>query len=1046
MARALVFVFLVFAAGIACSAVPAAVAESLLRVPAPGEHALRVVAPSVLELTYVTAPDGRASPMRPPQPAAAEFEVFAGGRRVTVSEVGVRRRVAYAPLKQRDLRVTNAVYLVLADPIAMGEKPVAVEVRQPKSRLWPEGTVFRATLAPLQWNPAIHVNEEGYAPGLPKLAMVGYYLGDLGELPVPGDARFELIDAGTGKTVHEGKLKRRRETGFNYTPAPYQQVWEADFSSFKDQGEFRLVVPGFGASLPFRIDDGMMMNFTRAYALGLYHQRCGGANELPFTRFTHAPCHVAPADVPVPAARFAKAWDIIANLNDKKPDHPSPWLRDDRSQLYPFVRTGKIDVSGGHHDAGDYSKYTINSAALVHPLMLAVDGFPGVADLDNLGLPESGDGIPDVLQEAKYEADFLAKLQDTDGGFYFLVYPKERRYESGTPPDKGDPQIVWPKNTASTAAAVAALAQCASSPVFQRHYPKEAKKYLEQAQLGWKFLTAAIEKHGQAGAYQKLTHYGHDFTHDDELAWAAAELFLATGDRAFEEKLFRWLNPADPEKRHWGWVRASFCYGNAIRSYAFAVRSQRLPANKVDAGYLAKCEAELRAAGDDALRWSRQSAYGTSFPEATKRQRRGGWFFASDRAFDATVAYQISPRPEYAETVVANINYELGCNPANVSYLTGLGQKRPREIVHQYAQSDRRVLPPSGIPLGSVQADFDYVGHYKTELRLTSYPPDDAATAPYPIYDRWSDAYNVQTEFVISNQGRSLGSLAFWAAQTPAKSVPWKSATARIVLPTKMAALHKPIIARLESELDLSAARIVWEGRDQEPAIGPSFTFVGKSAGEQWIEAETHLPDGRRMFAAAQFSANSPVVFWVNGALPGGAQPLTTGGDTWTWTKPVSKPNELVRSMYAATPQHESNGKTPLHEHGFDHAEETLSVDKGDVLFAFVYIDPENPPREIMLNWNDGTWEHRAYWGTSLIKYGNEGTPGQRNMGPMPKAGGWVRLEVPASAVALEGRAVKGMTFSVHGGRVIWDAAGKMTGATKALGRFPVPTPEPDAE
>src|SRR6185369_1860473 len=107
-------------------------------------------------------------------------------------------------------------------------------------------------------------------------------------------------------------------------------------------------------------------------------------------------------------------------------------------------------------------------------------------------IPESGDGISDLMQEAKWEADFLAKMQDTDGGFYFLVYPQGREYESNVTPDHGDPQVVWPKNTAVTAAAVAALAQCASSPLFKQKYPAEAASYLQKAQLGWTFLTNAI--------------------------------------------------------------------------------------------------------------------------------------------------------------------------------------------------------------------------------------------------------------------------------------------------------------------------------------------------------------------------------------------------------------------------------------------------------------------------------------------------------------------------------------------------------------------------
>src|SRR5258705_9630013 len=137
--------------------------------------------------------------------------------------------------------------------------------------------------------------------------------------------------------------------------------------------------------------------------------------------------------------------------------------------------------------------------------MFAVDSFAGVAALDNLGIPESGDGISDVMQIAKWEADYLAKLQDADGGFYFLVYPQNREYESNVTPDNGDPQVVWPKNTAATASAVAALAQCASSPKMKAAYPADAAKYLAKAKLGWQFLMNAINKYGKNGAYQKIT-------------------------------------------------------------------------------------------------------------------------------------------------------------------------------------------------------------------------------------------------------------------------------------------------------------------------------------------------------------------------------------------------------------------------------------------------------------------------------------------------------------------------------------------------------------
>jgi hypothetical protein len=287
---------------------------------------------------------------------------------------------------------------------------------------------------------------------------------------------------------------------------------------------------------------------------------------------------------------------------------------------------------------------------------------------------------------------------------------------------------------------------------------------------------------------------------------------------------------------------------------------------------------------------------------------------------------------------------------------------------------------------------------------------------------------------VINNQGRSLASLAFWAAQTPAKSQPWKSGTAKIVMPTATPALNSSFAVKLESsDIDLSSARIVWEARDQEPAFGSAFTVTPRNSGPQWIEAEAHLPDGRRVFAVAEYSATSAVVFWVEGALPKGATKIKEGGDDWHWIKAVSRPPEL--GARAASLQHQSSISTAIHEHGFDHAETSLFVEAGDVLFAYVFLDPQNPPKTIMLEWSDGrTWNHRAYWGPNLIPYGTANTTEQRSMGRLPAAGKWVRLDVPASAVGLEGQEVKGMIFRLHSGRVTWDACGKMSKAANEKG------------
>jgi hypothetical protein len=653
-----------------------------------------------------------------------------------------------------------------------------------------------------------------------------------------------VIDARSGKSVHRGPLTARLDKGFAFPW--YRRVLEANFTALKTPGEYLIVVSGLGASYPFMIHEGAHAAFARAFALGLYHQRCGIENALPFTRCLHAACHLAPAEIPIGAIKSLKGLEETAADAD----------------LFPFVRKGKVDVSGGHHDAGDYSKYTINSTGLIHALVFAADSFAGAGALDNLGMPESGDGKSDLLQIAKWEADFLAKMQDDDGGFYFLVYPRDRRYEGDVLPDKGDPQIVWPKNTAVAAAAVAALAQCASSPKFREFFPEEAKRYLEAAQRGWKFIIAAEEKYGRGQAYRKFTHYGDEFGDSDEIAWAACELFLATGDTAFEKELESRLDPRDPKTRRYGWRRLTDAYGNAIRSYAFGARSGRLPATKLYRQLLTRCEDEIVACAEDWVAAARDSAYGVSLPEPTKRVTGGGWFFPSDQAFDIAVAAQLDfppmadRRPAFREAVISNLNYEAGSNPVNVCFITGLGWKRPIEIVHQYAQNDRRALPLSGILLGSVQQGFSWVGTYKGELGALSFPLDGSKDYPYPLLDRWGESFNLQTEFVIINQAHALAATAWLMAQSPVRDQAWKAAAASIANAPKAATVGQPVTLKLTATgLDLTEARVVWEARGQDLAFGPDFTFTPKQAGPQWVEAEAQLPDGRRVFAVAEFPA-----------------------------------------------------------------------------------------------------------------------------------------------------------------------------------------------
>lgn len=808
-----------------------------LAIPPRGASTMQVLSPRVLEITRIGGPREWDFASAPPQ--AVRFTVEIDGKPVSVSAVGFRRRARYGPDRRDDLRVACVLYLRLARDVPAGGR---VRVRSHLGE-------WRAIASALRWSSVVHVNHEGYAPDGVKVATVGAWLGTLGELPITAE-RFSLVEDGSGRVVYRGALRPRPDGGFPQSPAPYQQVREADFSAWRTPGRYRVAVEGLGASFPFAVDRAVPANLARAYALGIYHQRCGAANALPFTRFVHGPCHTAPAEVPT--ARFAQTRQVLEDFTrGRDPGQTARPLSSVDQTLYPFVRKGRVDVHGGHHDAGDYSKYLIDSAQLVHALMFTADHVPGAARLDNLGLPESGDGHGDLLALARWEADFICRAQDRDGGFSFLVYPRDKKYEWDQMPDAGEPQVIFPKNTAATAACVAALAQTAASPAFRAQFPRDAARYLAAAKLGFAFLERAWRTNGRRGAYQRVSHYGAEFGDRDEIAWAEAEMFVATGQRRYAEMLRTDLDPADPALLRWGWWRLYEGWGCALRAMAFDGARRGMDPRLVEAA-----RSQIIEGGRDQVRYARACAYRTSFPTADKRFGNAAWYAGADRAFDAVAAYLLDPTDALLETVTGNVDFDLGANPVNVSFVTGLGWRRPREIVSQVAANDRQVLPPSGIPVGSLRSVEPYLARYGTALREAVFPRDDDPSRPYPLYDRWSDTWAVQSEMVTASQARCLATAVFLLSRAGGDRQPWRAAAARIMLPTTVQA-GRPVTARLSCPtLDPSkAARVVWERSGAEPVFGDATLTFTAPAGHSWIEAEVQWRDGRRAFASAEVTA-----------------------------------------------------------------------------------------------------------------------------------------------------------------------------------------------
>jgi hypothetical protein len=157
-----------------------------------------------------------------------------------------------------------------------------------------------------------------------------------------------------------------------------------------------------------------------------------------------------------------------------------------------------------------------------------------------------------------------------------------------------------------------------------------------------------------------------------------------------------------------------------------------------------------------------------------------------------------------------------------------------------------------------------------------------------------------------------------------------------------------------------------------------------------------------------------PERVWFEDRLPAGAHP----GGAWKWDEARGRP------AHTETPAPRAIG---LYGHWFQETPAGFEVGAEDKLFAYLYIPRGAEPQAVMLEWNDGTsWEHRAYWGADVIHRGQPGTPACQAMGPLPEAGRWVRLEVPADRVGLQGKVLRGMGFQMFGGQCFWGRTGAL--------------------
>ena len=760
---------------------------------------------SVTLLEAAQAPDalrpaGQYSIQSPDDPA------YAPDKSVKPRSVGLHRRLTR--LSDRfDLMVKpTTIFLALPAPMKPGctYRVVADAIDPAIAKLPPVSFDDRNQL-----NDAIRTNHLGYLPGRAKRAYVGQYMGDAGPMPITA-RRFEILDP-AGTACFTGDLVRR-QVGEELVG---QELWEADFTPFDRAGTYRVRIAGMGVSMPFAIGPDAYNPALGNLMRGNYHQRCGEEIPEAWSRFGRPACHLDDALLGPEAAK----------LKFVAPKNPPLYEADLSVRQRTCVH--------GHHDAGDYGKYTTSGAGYVFAILHAMEVFPDRFGEDTLGLPCSGNGIPDLLDEAKWELDWLASMQDTDGGVFGVIRPKTGGYENHLPPAKNG-RLLFPKDTAFTGSYAAALAKAARSPLVRKHFPREAADYLERARKAWAWL----EKNPR---FTQYFHYGAIFGDQDERCWAAAELFLATGEAPFAQYLQKNFDPA---QRRWGWWALFEAQGYAVMSIVAGPKS---PGDDL----LARCKAELKTACDALVAQSDANPYRLSFPPSSVQHKSFGWFFPGEMAgYPLLMGFRASGDARYLQCALDNMSYSMGTNASGHFLFSGLGHKRNAEVVHDPSKHDDIAEPSPGIPLGIGSSGLYYLSRYGKRAGEGQHPNE------WPLLNRWYDGFNVQTEFTTPQLAKETIVAAYFA------SVP-RHATAppTIVIRTRPEANAGGY--RLKFDLDVKGGgevrQVFWDFDDESFSSAPAPVHTFADPGRRYRVAAT-VVDANGQWAWSEALVVAPLV------------------------------------------------------------------------------------------------------------------------------------------------------------------------------------------
>jgi len=527
--------------------------------------------------------------------------------------------------------------------------------------------------------PVIKVNQVAYSSlASRRYAYLGWWAGDLGKVEYAGLNRFQAIDEKTGQPALSGEIALRKADD----KLSGEDVYQMDLSTLKP-GTYHILVLGLGRSYSFSVGGAGIKDLYFHTMRAFYHQRCGLELAKPYTEFLKPACHTA---------SYESGYLVGNPSYSPKPGE--------------MVKQFK----GGYHDAADFDVFAYHLRATAQALA-AYQLAPAKFKDGDLNILESGNKIPDLLDEADWALSWHCDAQQADGGIPLGRGNDEdaiRDWQSehkGTRPRNG----VFPPDKESSAEFAAVAAMYAK---LVRPYDKvRAENYINAARKAYNYLRA----HPATPTFQ---------------AWAASELYDATGEDTFNVEFKALYIQGALTKVDWK-------LSQFVPTFTWPYIICQQPG--VDKMIQDQMKAEAIRQADILVKETDTPAYRVGMDEKDSGLGWGNGNGGGRWADTLLRAYLLTKDQKYLDAACLNADFQLGANPLGKTFISGMGARPPHHpqiSAFLYTGPNNTGSTVQGITV------------YGLGGRQPSWYPD------FPVWRCWRDLGNggaeVSSEFTIT--------------------------------------------------------------------------------------------------------------------------------------------------------------------------------------------------------------------------------------------------------------------------------------------------------